>query len=413
MIFSFFYDLLLFFSLLIYLPKVLFSFKKYRKSLFQRLFFNKKVIKKTIHDKKVIWIHAVSLGETKAIISLLKKIKDTDPNIYLIISSVTQTGHDEAKRSLSFVDEHIFLPLDFSFNMRRIFKFYHPNTLILVESDFWYNLLRYAKKNNTYTILVNGKISDRSFKRFKFFSFFSRKVFEKIDLFCVQNESYRTKFINLGVGPKKIHITGNLKLSNKPKILSEEELVNWKQNLKIGSQKVITIASTHPNEERSILEIIDKSYKILLAPRHPERFKEVSNFLKENKFSFGLLSDNVKETDQIILINRIGFLNVCYQLSDLSIIGGSFEKIGGHNILESIFVNTPVFFGPHMFAQQDIKEIALSFNCAKEVQLVDLQDHINDYFKYKQISMKEGCTKLTASFTQQMQQTFEEIKNIL
>ena len=395
------------------LPVYLFNLKKYRSTIMERLFFKTKGLYRP-KGKKVVWIHAVSLGETKVASAIARKIKDENEDCFLIVSTTTKTGYKEGKKSIGFANAHFFLPLDFSWIMKKIMRFYKPENLILVETDFWYNFLTQAKKNGALISLINGKLSDTSFRRYKKFVFFTKRLFPLFDIFCVQDKSFMKKFSSLGVLKGKIHVTGNLKLGIKGKILPIDEIEKWKKVFKIDpSQKIVTVASTHKNEEERILKSLENSeYRIFLAPRHPERFNQVKNILINMKLPFGTYShlDRINGKEKVILIDTMGFLNTCYQLSDLAIVGGSFiKKVGGHNILEPISVYVPVFFGPYMQEQKQLKDIAIKAECAKQVTIEDMRKEVSEYFEREMSSRKENCRKLTVSLSGHLEKTFQII----
>ena len=414
--FGIFYNLFLGIYFLISLPIYLLNFKKYRFTIMVRFFFNKKNIN-TYKGKDVIWIHAVSLGEIKVASILAKKIKDNNKNLVLIISSTTKTGYNQAKKSISFADCHLFLPLDFSWIMKKLMKIFSPKHVILVETDFWYNFLNQAKKNGATISLVNGKVSDRSYKRYKIFKWFTSKLLSLFDIITVQDEKYKSKFIDLKIPKQKIHVIKNLKLEIKPDVISVKELDIWKKAFKINNEdKVITIASTHHPEEKLFLNAIPEGYKYLLAPRHPERFKAVKAMLEKAEVDFGMYSqiEKLSGSEKVILIDVMGKLNLCYQLSDLAIVGGSFtSKIGGHNILEPIFVNTPVFFGKNMCSQLDLKKISLESICAKEATIATLQSDISSYFEKHIFTMKENCSKFNESSLGLIEDTYRILEKHL
>jgi 3-deoxy-D-manno-octulosonic-acid transferase len=403
--FSFFYN---FFLALFLVFKFFCNFKKYKKTFLKRLFFEKFNIPK---GKKVFWVHAVSVGEIKAVSEMLLKIKKED--IFLIVSTITETGLKEAKKSISFANKHIYLPIDFSFIMKRVLGFVKPDLVFIVESDFWYHFLKYAKYEKAKIALINGKLSHKSFKRYKKFPFFAKKIFSNFDILCVQNEEYRSLFKNLGFSSE---VTGNLKFSKKEKVLSKEELEKWKNLFQIQSQDfIITIASTHEGEEELLLEEIFKikrALKILLAPRHPERFSKVEKLLVSKSIEYSLYSNPSEKEKKVVLVNTMGFLNVCYQLSDLAIVGGSFiKKVGGHNILEPVFFDLPVFFGPFMFSQKDLKREVLRFNCGKEVFLKNIEGEIENYFKVRN-EMQKNCEKLKNEFFYALEKTLLSLKKL-
>jgi 3-deoxy-D-manno-octulosonic-acid transferase len=337
------------------------------------------------------------MGETKSSFSFIHEMRKDLKNAYIVFATSTQTGFNEAKKN-PFVDQVVFMPFDFSFSIKRLFKQIKPKIVIFVETDFWYNFLKFSKKNNSKIVLISGKISEKSEKNFKKFSFFSKKLFSFFDFICTQNDVYKKRFINLGISKEKIYTTGNIKYDQQIHLLSNLEQKTWKKKLKIEDNFVITIASTHYPEEKLLLEslkdVLNTNIKILLAPRHPERFEAVKKLLIEKSFNFVTYSKlEITGLEKIILIDTIGFLNIAYQLSDLAILGGSFiERVGGHNILEPVLVNTPVFFGPHMHSQLDLKKLILEKKCGKEVTLSTLKPHLQDFFKNK--SLCDNCKNL-------------------
>lgn len=380
--FSIFYNGLLFLYLLCSFWKI---FQKKYKGLFPKKLFLGKIFEKVPKDKKIIWAHAVSVGETKVLKNLLEELKKED--VFIIISSVTKTGHKEAKKLCG--DLCVFMPFDFSFIWKKLFKNIQPYLVIISETDFWPNFLKFSKKTAK-IILVNGKMSDRSFRFYGKFKKIGKKIFSLLDLLCVQNEEYLEKFATF-VDRKKIVVSGNLKTSNFLKKLSNEKILQWKKIFNITTEDIITIASTHEREEELILKNIDtKKYKIFLAPRHPERFLKVEKFLKENNFSFKKLSEKKEISEEnIILIDTMGFLNVCYQLSKISILGGSFVKIGGHNLLEPTFFDSYVLFGPYVFEQIDLKKILEKYDLGKSVEISSLNKEIEKILKRKKFAKEK------------------------
>ena len=363
------YNLILGLLGLVALPKLLwqwFRFGKYRNTLLQRLGWQFPQIpsQKSTH---VIWIHSVSVGETRAVIPFFQQLKKKHPDAAIYVSTTTGTGFLESKKSLPEADAHFLLPLDFSWVMHRLCNHLKPTMLILVESDFWYQLISQVKKRGVAVFLINGKISERSTKRFQLLSCFSKRLFSSIDHFCVQNEAFAKRFMQLGIPADKITVTGNLKLDIPVKSLTFPEKQTFKAQLKITDQDVvITIGSTHSPEEEWLLAALTHlpipTLKILIVPRHPERFASVAAHLKSQKIPFGSYSNRaeLQGDERVILIDTMGELNHCYQIAKLAIVGGSFvDHVGGHNILEPVFFTTPVLFGPHMQAQEEFKNLAL------------------------------------------------------
>ncbi len=409
--FSFFYDSCLTLLGLCAIPKLLFSWSKYKGSILCRL--GLKIPNLPLSSDLVIWIHAVSAGETRASIALVNQLQKNFPHAQIVISNTTYTGHMEAKKSLPQAKVHFFLPLDFSWIMRRLVKRISPSMLLLVESDFWFHLIQQVKKIGGKVVLVNGKISERSCKRFQFFSFFSQKLFSQFDLFLVQNHTYFDRFSHL-VDSSKIHITGNLKWDVQPDILSLSQKKEIKSQLKLAN-KTIILASTHDPEEKWLLEKLEilwqlfPTLKVLIAPRHPERFQNVRSLLQKKSYSHALLSNSSQITgeEQVILIDQMGQLTKLYQIADLAIVGGSFvPHIGGHNIFEPVSVGTPVLFGPYMHTQKDLQQQILQDKTGLEITLDNLIETLSKLLSFplsisSQITPHmQGATKKTIALLQ-------------
>ncbi len=402
------YDFVLVLSTLFYLPKFLWDsirHRKYRKSFLEKLGFKLPTFSLP-HDTFRIWIHSVSVGETKAVAPLVEKLRN---HASIVISTTTETGLEEAKRSMPELDHYFYLPLDFSWTMRALVSRIKPDLLILVETDFWYNLVSYNPK----VALVNGKISETSLARFKLIPFFTRRLFEQFDLLCVQSGQYARRFESLGIDPSKIIVTGNLKFDQPfPHI----DLAKWKKDLGITPQtQVITLGSTHETEEDNLLTALIPLFdrhphlKILVVPRHPERFRSVAELVAKKKISYGIFSDHLPKTgsEKVILIDAMGILSACYQLSDLAIVGGSFvSHVGGHNIFEPAALGVPVLFGPHMESQKDLVDTVLQAGAGKQVTLDELPSIINSFLENPPQQMKEAGLKLAREVDGATERTF-------
>jgi 3-deoxy-D-manno-octulosonic-acid transferase len=422
---DFFYNIILFFYFLAILPKLIFDIvfkKKYRKSAFYKLglktydFTPKK-------DDFVVWVHSVSVGETKSAIALIKKIKKQIKNAYIIVSTTTETGNLFAKKNISFADKIIYLPFDFSFLIKRIIEKANCDLAVFVESDLWYNFCKFTKQKKAKLCYVSARMSDNSFSRFSKVPFFSKKLLSHFDYICAQSKAHKRKFLNLGAAKGKIATCGNLKLDQRDAKLTIQELKNQKKKFSIAEKnKVLTIASTHSNEEKLLLnELIPlfkkhSDLKIFLAPRHPDRFLSVEKLLIEKKIPYSKYSDlkNI-HLAQVVLIDTIGFLNTCFQFSDLAIVGGSFVKVGGHNILEPIFHNVPAVFGPFMHSQKQIEKLALDSNCAKKLYIFQLSSFVDEYFSDEKIKEKlvANCKKLENNCSGSLDATWSKIFPII
>jgi 3-deoxy-D-manno-octulosonic-acid transferase len=415
------YNLVLFLLGLCALPKILLQWSKYRHHARDRLGFN---LPKPPAKGPVIWIHAVSFGETRAVLPLYKQLRKSYPDHSIVISSTTETGHNEAKKILPDADAHFLLPLDFSWNMRRLCKRLKPKLLILVESDFWYQLLKAVKEQRGKIALVNGKISEKSAKRFKLFRFFAKRLFGLIDCFCVQNEHYATAFKEIGVDPAKITVTGNIKLDAAFPKLSPQEKAEWKQNLGItATDRVLVIGSTHEPEEEWLFGALDRVWeqipelKVIIVPRHPERFAHVAKHLRQRGLSVIAYSERAQKTglERVVLIDAMGLLNTCYQLAEVAIVGGSFAShVGGHNIFEPAAVGVPVLFGPHMHDQPDLVRLILSAHAGQQLTLPELPGALLDLLNNpeKRLETSQHGLNLSEQARGATQRTYEKINNL-
>lgn len=359
--------------------------------------------------QKVIWIHSISMGETRAIIPLFRQIRETYPDAAVVISTTTETGQAEAKRSMPDAHAHFYLPLDFSWTIRRLLDQIKPTTLILCESDFWYHLLTLAKKRGVHIALVNGKVSERSCGRFQKLPFFTRRLFAPFHCLCVQSERHLNRFLSLGIPKKKLFITGNLKFDAPVKKLPDA---------KRDHDPVLVIGSTHAPEEELLLTALDTVWKkipqlkVFLVPRHPERFDAVASLIQSRNIPFRRYSENKSGDERLILIDAMGLLNQCYQSADLAIVGGSYTPhVGGHNIFEPVLLGVPVLFGPHMHSQSDIEELVLSAEAGKKVEINDIPSTLIDFLTNSALhkTYADACISLSESVQGSTQRTFEKI----
>jgi len=332
-------------------------------------------------NNPAIWIHAVSVGETRAVATLAKLIHEELPYARIVVSSITETGHEEAKRSIPFAHAHVFLPLDFAWVIRRWLRWFKPDLVLVAETDFWYQFLRLAKESGAGLAVVNGKISERSTRRYQHVPWLSREIFGFFDGFCVQSQEYAERLARIGIANDRLYVTGNTKLDCQTSSLSERELAVWRENFGIKGRRVVVAGSTHDPEEKLILGAMKRVWaqrpevKLLLVPRHPARFDEVAGLLKSEGISFVRWSQKASDvSSQVVLIDAMGLLRTCYQLADIAIVAGSFvKKVGGHNILEPADYAVPVIFGPHIHSQPEMARLMLGACAAIQASAEELE----------------------------------------
>jgi len=380
---AFLYDLIFLFIAAVYLP--IYALKrKFHKGFAQR-FGNVEVDLKG----RPIWIHAVSVGEMKSCEQLIAGLRRLYPHTPLAISTVTATGNKIARSIAKEGDLVFYLPLDFSFIVRRLVNRLNPALFIITETEIWPNLISFLYQRNTPIVTVNARISDKSFKGYRLIRGLISPVLRKIKFFCVQSEADSRRLSLLGVDQDKIRITGNMKYDYTD--YGKGDYSRCRAKLALGAkERLFVAASTHPGEEEAVLKVYKEllgkfsDLNLLIAPRHPERSMQVAESIKSSGFEpvliSGLDADNAnnastQDARRIFILDTIGQLIPFYAISDIVFIGGSLVKKGGHNILEPAFFGKPVLTGPYMF---NFKDIINTFAKAKAVITVGNPGELRD-----------------------------------
>ena len=312
-----------------------------------------------LSGSRPVWIHAVSVGEVTSTIPLIQEIKKRYPSQKIILSTVTVTGNYTATIRVREVDAVIYFPLDYPFIVKKVIRQIKPKLFIILETELWPNILRELKRNNIPSVVVSGRISNRSYHKYRWGRFFFTKVLDNIHLFCMQTEVDSKRIINIGADKDRVTTVGNLKFDQCVPTITTEEKENLYNMLSLKEGQTIFIAgSTHKGEENIVLEVfknLKKTYEdliLILAPRHPERFDEVADLLshqklrsiKKTKIKMGQKSNH----HDIILLDTIGELSKLYSIGTIIFVGGSLVSTGGHNVLEPVAYKKAVIFGPHM-----------------------------------------------------------------
>ncbi|MGA2517364.1 MAG: 3-deoxy-D-manno-octulosonic acid transferase [Thermodesulfobacteriota bacterium] len=357
----FLYNFLLTFLLILTAPYFLLRSlisKRFRKALPQRLGFFQ-----SLSFKRPIWVHAASVGEVFCAIPLLKKIKTEFPHSKVALTTMTSTGNETAKFHVPEADQILFVPIDHPLIIRRTIKKIQPGLLLIAETELWPNLLRSFGKRGIPIVLFNGRISQKSFRRYLFFKFFFKEYLKYISLFLMQTEEDQERVVGIGVEPQKTKVVGNLKFDQAFPSMTQEASCKMAEALGFhGEEKILIAGSTHSGEEEILVSLykelkkIDPRLLLILAPRHLERLEEVESILRREAISWlrkTSLSTHPGQSDQespeVILLDTMGELMGLYSLGTLVFVGGSLVRIGGHNPLEPLFFRKCVLFGPHMF----------------------------------------------------------------
>jgi len=308
----------------------------------------------------VVWVHAVSVGEVMAALPMLKSLKKRYPSRGIILSTITDTGQKVAREGAPEDTIIVYLPFDIASILNTVLKRIKPEILIVIETELWPNLFRVFKENGIPVILFNGRISEGSFKGYKKVSFFMKRILSYVDFFGMQGEEYAERIRSLGANKSRVKTLGNFKFDTRP----PSQIPEWTKRIK---GPVIIAGSTYEREEEFLTSVyleLKKDFpdlNLIIAPRHPERFKEVEDMLSSKGISFikrSAFSTQHSELSEatdwqtikgmIILLDTIGELSAVYGRADIAIIGKSFKGYGGQNPLEPAYWEKPILCGPHM-----------------------------------------------------------------
>lgn len=362
----FIFDMLYILALLVAVPlwiKVLFK-QEYRKIIKRRL---SPAI--PYSEKKRIWIHAVSVGEVRSIKNLIDQIKKTYPDTEIVLTVTTPTGFNITQELYTDI-RVINAPVDFSFTVGKFIKLINPKLLILNELEIWPNWVLITARKKIPIILINGRMSDHAYGRYRFWMFFLRIFFNKIQRFLVQAELYRDRFQGLGIPGEKIKVCGNIKADqackNRDRLPPDREIRDFMGITRhVPGKTVVTIASSHrDDEERLIPVILDASdtFFFVVVPRHLSRIKEIQMLLTKHGVRFFTWSTRHTLTDtlnpgkaRVMIFDKMGYLFNALQVSHIVYMGGTQDpRIGGHNLYEPAVVGKYILGGPHFNNFPDI-----------------------------------------------------------
>jgi 3-deoxy-D-manno-octulosonic-acid transferase len=344
-------------------------YKKYIGSLGERMGFLP--ISFNVDGDESIWIHAVSVGEALTARALATDLKARYPRLRLFLSTTTIAGQQVARRSLSNVDGIFYFPFDFKLTSTRTVALVNPRLFVMMETEIWPNLLRLCRKRGVKTIVVNGRISSRSYPRYRVVRRFFARVLADVDRFCMQSDESARRLIDLGADPSRITVTGSLKFDSLELPAAASHAKPRDRVLRFfrvsPNRTVLVAGSTMKGEEAAVLRAFSRVKTILpsalcvLAPRAPERFGEVERLARDAGFVTTRRSElpiDAEPRADVVVLDSIGELAQLYQVATAVFVGGSLVDHGGHNILEPAIFGKPIVFGPHM---QNFAEIAEGF----------------------------------------------------
>lgn len=379
-----FFNFAYFLLLLVFSPVLLYStiFKgKYREGFGEKCLGKAPVLEKKTSGSRV-WIHAVSVGEVNLAVTILKEFEKRHPDFEFVISTTSRTGMELARKK--FASKTVFYaPLDFSWAVGRAMKRVQPDFLVLVELEIWPNLLLTAEKLGVPVVVMNGRLGEKSFRNYSRIRPVMRRVMRTLALVTAQDEASAERFRALGVAPERVFDVGSIKYDGAQSDRQNEKTQHFARLWNIAPHDRIFLAgSTQDPEEEMAVEVFRRlvpmhpEIRLILVPRHPERFAEVEKMLEKTEFQTQRrtdLSENPEENGraQILLVNTIGELGGWWGTSFVGFVGGSMGSRGGQNMLEPAAFGTCVSFGPNTWNFRDIVKNLLTHDAAVVVRDVD------------------------------------------
>ncbi len=343
-------------------------YRKYIGSLRQRLGYLP--ISFNLDGDESIWIHAVSVGEVLTARAILPQLRERYPRLKLFLSTTTLTGQQIARNKFQYVDEVFYFPFDLGFVVNRTLRLVKPKLFIMMETEIWPNLLQACNRHGVKTVLVNGRISSRSYPRYRVARPFFRRVLVNVDRFCMQSEESARRIIDLGADPERVVVTGSLKFDSLefPGAAPDRGRNRVLRYFRVPpSRPVVIAASTLKGEEEPVLEAFQRiraripEALLIIAPRKPERFGDVEQLARHGGWDVARRSElrvDAEPRHDVVVLDTIGELAELYQVATAVFVGGSLVDQGGHNILEPAVFGKAIVFGPHM---QNFAEIARAF----------------------------------------------------
>lgn len=357
---------------------------------------------KLVSNQRPIWIHAVSVGESIAVMPLIKAIKQSAPNQIIIVTTTTPTGAEQVAK-LGGLVEHRYMPIDFSFAIKGFLKVIQPSQLLIMETELWPNTLRTVANADIPITVLNARLSERSCQRYAKVQPVFDLLAKNLSHILCQNQDDADRFLRLGVDKDKISVTGSLKFDIDVSDANIQEGRNLRQAL--GERPVWIAASTHQGEDEQIIaahqRLLEKipNALLILVPRHPERFASVGELCNSNGFptvsrtSNNAVSDNTK----VYLADTMGEMMTLIAASDICFMGGSLigDKVGGHNLLEPAALGKPTITGPSYYNFLDITQQLTRAKATTVVSdSIQLAEQLTHLFSKPQTALNMGNAAL-------------------
>lgn len=321
-------------------------------------------------NRYIIWLHTVSVGETRAAASLVQRLQATYPDHQILLTHTTPTGRDASEQLFGDQVLRVYLPYDYPFAVRRFLRHFKPRAGILLETEIWFNLVHYCHETHTPLLLLNARLSEKSAAKYKRFSGLTGSALGKLSAVAAQTEADATRLGQLGA--KTVSVMGNLKYDIEPPPAMLETGKQLRNQFGVN-RPVFLAASTRAGEEEMLLDALSKvetpSLLTVIVPRHPQRFDEIASLLSQRGIRFQRRSENrsVAAETQVVLGDSMGEMFAYYVACDIAFIGGSLLPFGGQNLIEACAVGKPVLIGPHTYNFTQASNLAVERGAAIRV----------------------------------------------
>lgn len=385
-----------------YLSKIIFA-GKYRKSIIEK--FGGRQTQKLDHLKAGprIWVHAVSVGEVTAAAPIVAALKSQKPEARVVFSTSTETGQEMARKLIKKADALIYYPLDFPCVVKKMLEAVRPDVFVAVETELWPNFLRQCAKRGVKTLMVNGRISPRSYKRYYQTRWFWRIVLRDLNAAAMISEIDAERFQNIGMAPEKMKILGNAKYDGLAASVSPllRDEISRRLNVREG-EKYFVAGSTHEGEEDVVIDVYRKllarypDLKLIIVPRHIERTSDVMELLRRGNLTDVITLSDInagrqRRDERIVVVDVIGELFKVYALADVVFCGGSLVPKGGQNILEAAAWGKVIFYGPSMEDFSREKDLLEQVGCGNTIHSSEeLLDKITALLDQPEESRRRG-----------------------
>lgn len=367
----FVYEIILHLALLIGLPLLIVR-PRLRERLSERFGNWPPLVYDRLRGGKVVWIHCASVGEVQAARPLVLRLIALYPKRRFLVTTMTTTGLRQAENNFGKLASVALIPIDSMFFLRKVFAHFTPETVLIFETELWPQFIRLARESGAKLILVNGRLSARSFPRYKLIRGLIGQLLAQFDLLLMSGQESAERILALGAPAGRVQVLGNVKWAGCEASTTKRVVPGWPVDA-----PVLLAGSTHEGEDALVLNAFEDllqyypAARLILAPRHPQRVPEVEKLLRDRGLAYGKRMTETPDTPSVYILDTVGELTSFFSLATTVFLGGSFVPVGGHNVLEPAAAGTPVLFGPHM---ENFTEISAALEaCGGAIRVADWQ----------------------------------------